>query len=69
MVRWIPFKVYTDNYTYSLFILLSAANHQSSWSSPFICDNNENGNQLVFFPFFKKKKKKKKRKGTQNFGL
>jgi hypothetical protein len=50
MVRQIIFEAYADAYTYSLF-LLSTVNHRSSWSSSFICDNNENvfmkGNQLL----------------------
>jgi hypothetical protein len=41
MVRHIPLKAHTDTYTYSLF-LLSIVKHHSSWSSSFICDNNEN---------------------------
>jgi hypothetical protein len=41
MVRQIPLKAYTDNYTYSIF-LLSKVNHHSSWSSSFICSNNKN---------------------------
>jgi hypothetical protein len=41
MVRQITLKAYTDTYTYSLF-LVSIVNHHSSWSSSFICDNNEN---------------------------
>jgi hypothetical protein len=42
MVRQIPLKVYTDTYTYSLF-LLSIVKHHSSWSSFFICGCNEKG--------------------------
>jgi hypothetical protein len=41
MVRQIPLKVYTDTYTYSLFLVLSTVNHHYSWSSSFICGNNE----------------------------
>jgi hypothetical protein len=43
MVRWIPFKVHTDSYTYLLLLLSSSVNHYTSWPSSFICGRNANG--------------------------